>query len=133
MDLNLPTWMHTLGRTGLQLLPGGLFTLWCLLGVNWRRAWPVLASGGWVPLVLIAAFAGAVWSLVWPSTAIVFGLVRVPNGLWQLGAAGVLVCVALFCGWLQGHYGWTPAEIRIEPPDHDHGDHHHGHDHHSAH
>lgn len=130
MDLTLPTWMHTLGRTGIQLLPGGLFTLWCLFGVNWRRAWPVLAAGGWVPLVLIAAFAGAVWSLVWPSTAVVFGVVRVPNGLWQLGAAGVLVCIALFCGWLQDRYGWTPAEINLEPPPVSHD---HGHDHHASH
>ena len=44
MDLNLPTWLHDLGRTGLTLLPGGVFTVWCLFGVNWRRAWPVLAA-----------------------------------------------------------------------------------------
>lgn len=130
MDLNLPSWLHTLGRTGLQLLPGGLFTVWCLFGVNWRRAWPVLAAGGWLPLVLITTFAGAVWALVWPSTALVSGILRVPNGVWQVGAAFVLLCVALFCGWLQDHYGWTPIEINLEPPPISHD---HGHDHHAAH
>lgn len=124
MDFELPTWLHTLGRTGLHLLPGGAFTVWCLFGVNWRKTWPVLAAGGWVPMVLVAAFAAGVWALVWPTAVIVFDILRVPNVVWQFGAVALLVGLALFCGWLQDRYHWTPAEIDLEPPVLGH-DHHH--------
>ncbi|MFO0807074.1 MAG: hypothetical protein U0746_00460 [Gemmataceae bacterium] len=132
MDLNLPAWFQTTGRIALQLLPGGAFTIWCLFGINWRKTWPILSAGGWAVVVLVGVFAAGVWSLVWPSTAVVFGTLRVANGHWQLGSVGVLMGVALFCGWLQGRYGWTPAEIELEPPAHSHDDHHHSHDHHHS-
>jgi len=35
--------------------------------------------------------------------------------VWQLGGVGLLVAVTLLCGWLQGVFGWTPAEINLEP------------------
>jgi hypothetical protein len=120
MDPNLPPWLNDLGRTLLTLLPGGVFTAWCLWAVNWRRLWPVLAAGGWVPMVLIAVMGAYVWSKVWPTDALVFGLFVVPNRLWQLGSAGILVGIALFCGWLQVRYGWGPPEIELEPPAHGH-------------
>jgi hypothetical protein len=50
----------------------------------------------------------------------------VPNFLWQLGAVGALAAIALFCGWLQGYFGWTPEEVSVEPAPAAHG---HGHDH----
>ncbi len=130
MDFSLPTWLYEVGRTLTRLLPGGILVAWCLWAVNWRRLWPVLADGGWAPLVLIGLMAAACWSLIWPVDAVVFGFLRVPNGLWQVGSAGVLIGVALFCGWLQTRWGWSPPEIVLEPPAHapaPHGHDDHGH------
>jgi hypothetical protein len=102
----------------VTLLPVGVLVVWMLWAVDWRRAWPVLAAGGWLPLTLIGLMAAFVWSRVWPSTAILFGVVFVPNILWQLGAVGLLIGLALFCGWLQTRLGWYPPEIDLEPPAH---------------
>jgi hypothetical protein len=132
------TWLDELTRAVFKFVPGGLltagclvvFVVWCLWGVNWRRAWPVLAEGGWVPMVLIAGMAAFVWSRVWPSQATVLGLIVVPNFLWHLGSAALLIGVALFCGWLQLRYGCEPAEISLEPPAHGHGHEDHGHEQH---
>ena len=38
------------------------------------------------------------------------------NFWWQLGEVSLLAAVTLLCGWLQGVFGWTPAEISLEPP-----------------
>jgi hypothetical protein len=97
--------------------------------VNWRRAWPVLAEGGWMPLVLIGIMAGFVWSRVSPSDMIVLGIFVVPNVLWQLGTVALLICLILICGWLQTRYGWYPPEVNLEPPPPSHDPHasHHAH------
>jgi hypothetical protein len=109
------------------LLPGGLFTAFCLLAIDWRKAMPVIRAGGWLPLVLLGMMAAFVCSLVWPSPAIVLGMILVPNFLWQLGSAAVLLGVALTCAVLQARYGWAPPEIDLEPPAHvHHDDHDHG-------
>jgi hypothetical protein len=108
-----------------------VFTVWMLFAVNWRRAWPVLAAGGWLPLVLLGLMAGYVWSRAYPSIAILIGFIVVPNVVWQVGAVGVLIGIALFCGWLQTHFGWYPPDVDLEPPAHGHG--HHGHEHDHAH
>src|SRR5439155_25968554 len=89
-----------------------------------------LAAGGWVPMVLIAGMAAFAWSRVWPSRATVLGVLVVPNFLWQIGSAALLIGVALFCGWLQVRYDWEPAEISLEPPAHGPGQEEHGHEHH---
>ena len=39
---------------------------WWLWGVNWKRAWPVLTRGAWVPVVLLALVAALVWSRMSP-------------------------------------------------------------------
>ena len=92
------------------------WVVWWLWGVNWRRAWAVLAAGAWVP-VLLAMIAGAlVWASLAPNHWDFPGELRVPNFWWQLGGVGLLVALALFCGWLQGVLGWTPADIDLEPP-----------------
>ena len=111
------------------LLPGGLFTAFCLWAVDWRKALPILRAGGWIVLVLLGVMAAYVCSLVWPSQATVVWVIPVPNFLWQLGSAAVLVAVALICARLQETYGWFPPEIEIEPPAHGH-DERHGHDDH---
>jgi hypothetical protein len=100
----------------VKLLPVLAFVAWCLWGIDWRKGWPILAMGGWIPLVLIAVMAGVVWSLVFPTPANVFGIIPIPNGLWQIGAVTLLVCLALACGWLQGQLGWYPSEIGFDPP-----------------
>jgi hypothetical protein len=101
---------------------------WWLWGVNWRRAWPILASGGWIPVVLLMVVSALVWSRLAPSACDCLGFVTVANFWWQLGAVGLLGAVALFCGWLQGVFGWTPPEISLEPPA-AHTDESHGHEH----
>jgi hypothetical protein len=69
------------------------------------------------------------WSRLAPSDCRCLGFVTVGNFWWQLGEVSLFVAVAFLCGWLQGYYGWAPAEINLEPPAHaDHG-HGHGHDH----
>ncbi len=103
------------------------FVLWCawwLGGVNWKKAWPMLAAGGWAPVVLLIVIATLVWSRLSPGGCDCLGVV-IPNVWWQLGGVCGLAAVALFCGWLQGFFGWTPSEISLEPPA-DHDDHAHG-------
>lgn len=89
---------------------------WWLLGVDWRRAWPVLAGGAWAPLTLLLVTGALVWSQLAPSTCTCLGFMAVPNFWWQLGGVGLLAALTLFCGWLQGVMQWYPAEVPIEPP-----------------
>jgi len=102
---------------------------WWLWGVNWNKAWAVLTRGGWVVVVLLTVLAAMAWAAIFPSTYEVFGLFQVANFWWQLAAVTVIVLLALFCGWVQGVFGWAPAEIELEPPV-PHHDAHHGHAHH---
>ncbi len=96
-----------------------VWVAWWLFGVNWSKTWPVLARGAWVPVVLLVIVIAMVWSKLAP---------REEASFWyQLAELSVLVAIALFCGWLQGVLGWTPAEINLEPPaasGHGHGHHH---------
>jgi hypothetical protein len=123
---------------GLHWLLLIVWIAWWLWGVNWRRVWPVLAAGAWVPVALLGIVAALVWSQVdprplkpWPD----LGSVEIATFWWQLGAVASLAALALFCGWLQGVFGWEPPELTLEPPDMDitHGHEHpvgtlHGHD-----
>ena len=110
----------------LALLPGGLWCVWWLCAVNWKKMAPVLREGAWAPVVLLILVAAAVWSRLAPAEADLGG-VPLPNFWWQLACVVTLAAVALFCGWLQNYYGWTPREVSVEPPAH--ADHDHGHDH----
>jgi hypothetical protein len=122
-------WLIWLLTTSLPWLPAGLWCAWWLFGVNWKKAWPVLATGGWVGVVLLTFLSALAWSQIFPRSVHWLG-VTLPNFWWQLGSCSALALVALFCGWLQGQLGWTPAEVSFDPPagHHDHG--HHGHGHH---
>jgi hypothetical protein len=100
---------------------------WWLRGVNWRRAWGVLAQGAWLPLVAVAVAGALVWSQIAPASGTVLG-VHVPNFWWQLGGVGLLAGLTLFCGYLQGVLGWTPEEVEIEPAHIEHDVHGHSHD-----
>jgi hypothetical protein len=84
---------------------------WWLWGVNWGKVWPLLARGAWVPVALLMTMAALVWSQIAPGE-----WAGVPNFWWQLGGVSVLVGVTLLCGWLQGVFGWQPAEINLHPP-----------------
>ena len=109
-------------------LPFVAWCAWWLGAVNWRKCWPALARGAWVPVLLLAVVAAMVWMRVQAMDYPLPGSVTIPNGWWQAGGVAGLVAVALFCGWLQGYYGWTPPEISVEPAPHAHGHgHHHGH------
>lgn len=119
----------TLGVLILELLELGLrwslliaWVTWWLWGVNWKKAWAALAQGAWAPVVLLMVTAALVWSRLAPGPCDCLG-VRVPNFWWQLGGVSLLAGLTLLCGWLQGVFGWTPAEVNLEPPaaaDHGH-------------
>jgi hypothetical protein len=89
---------------------------WWLVGVNWKKLWPVLAGGAWVPLVLLMFLGALAWSRMAPSECNCFGFVTIPNFWWQLGSVGLLVSLTFFCGRLQGIFGWTPEEVNLDPP-----------------
>ncbi len=118
--------MASLGPPLAALLPFVAWCAWWLAGANWRKVWPVLARGGWVPAVLLAVIATFVWIKLQPGECNALGLVTIPHRWWQAGSVAALVAVALLCGWLQGYFGWTPREVPVEPAPHGHG-HHHGH------
>ena len=109
-----------LGGELLQfVLAWGLLIVWLawwLWGVNWKKAWPVLAQGAWLPALLVLVATALAWSQIYPSECTCLGFVTVPNFWWQLGEASLLAAVTLLCGWLQGVLGWTPAEISLVPP-----------------
>ncbi len=111
------------------LLLAVVWCAWWLGGVNWIKFWPVLAQGAWLPAVLLAVITATVWTQLEPGRCECLGFVTIPNGWWQTGAVSLLVAVALFCGWLQGYFGWMPPEISVEPPapaaDHGHAHGHH--------
>lgn len=117
-------------RVLLNLLPAGILAIWCLFAVNWRKAWPVLAAGGWAPLVLIGIMGAAVWSVVVPQSLHIPQIGVVPSGIWHFLAAGMLVGLVLFCGWVQSRWGYSPEEFNLDEPAHHH---HHDHGHHDAH
>jgi hypothetical protein len=90
---------------------------WWLGGVNWNTAWAVLAEGAWLPVILIMIVGALVWSQIAPSDCACLGFITVPNFWWQLGGVSLLVAITLFCGWLQGVFGWTPVAVSLEPPE----------------
>jgi hypothetical protein len=100
---------------------------WCLWGVNWKKARHVLAGGGWAPALLLIFLIALVWSRLVVSQGPSF--LPLPNFWWQLCYVSILACIALFCGWLQSVFHWTPHDITFDPPAHGHG-HDHGHGHH---
>src|ERR1044072_6364836 len=73
----------------LHLLPFVVWCAWWLGAVNWSRAWPMLAGGGWVPVLLLMVVAAIVWAHVTPAP---WG--AVPNGWWQSGIICGLVALA---------------------------------------
>jgi hypothetical protein len=118
------TFVAWLVQALLPWLPGGLWCAWWLWCVNWKHAWPVLARGGWIVVVLLTFVSALAWSGIFPSECRCLGFPLV-NFWWQLGACTTLVLVALFCGWAQGRLGLTPAEVDFDPPEH-HDAHGHG-------
>jgi len=90
--------------------------MWATCALDWRKLWPLLREGAAVPLVMVAAAVAAVSGGVAPSDLSLFGdAVRVPNFVWQIGAAGLFLGVTLFCGWLQVRCGWFPQEVPVAP------------------
>jgi hypothetical protein len=100
---------------------------WWLWGVNWKNAWAVLGEGAWLPVVLIMIVAAMVWSMIAPSDCTCLGFITVANFWWQLGGVCLLAAITLLCGWLQGVFGWSPAEVSLEPPAAPASEHEHGH------
>jgi ABC-type nickel/cobalt efflux system permease component RcnA len=124
---NVPEWLQYAIPIILIATPV-LWVVVCLFAVNWRKAWPALKEGAWVPLVLVTVLMAVVWSQIWPSGVANFWL--------QLVILAAFVGLGLFTGWVQDRYSWTQSEVPVEPVVHghshgnDHGhDHSHGHDH----
>lgn len=111
----------------LAVLPVVLWAAFWLFAVNWKKVWPVLREGAWAPGLLLILITAIVWSRIAPGTRSVLGIMTLPNFWWQLAAVSALAGCALFAGWLQGVWGYTPLEVSVEPPAH--SDHGHGHDH----
>lgn len=132
----LPQFLHSLAHLILAFLKtwGPAFVLtvawvaWWLWGANWKSVWPALAQGAWIPAVLVVVVSALVWSQITPVDCTCLGFVTIPNFWWQLGEVSMLASLALFCGWLQGYFHWTPAPVDFEPAGHGH-DHGHGHEH----
>lgn len=122
---DLATELHLYPLLIASLLPAA-WIAWWLWAVNWRKAFPFLAEGAWVPLVLILLVSALVWSRLAPSD-LNLQFTVIYNFWWQLGAVGLLMCVALGCGWLQLYFHYSPPEINLEPPS-GHGHDAHGHD-----
>jgi hypothetical protein len=99
----------------LPLLPVALWCVWWLCCVNWEKAWPVLARGGWIVVVLLGLVSALVWSSIFPRP-----MGGLPNFWWQAGAVTALILAGLLCGWLQGKLGWTPGPVDFYPK-HEHG------------
>jgi len=104
-----------------------LWMAFWFFAVDWRKVGPFLREGAWAPCVLLGLMAALAWSRIAPSDEYVLGGLRLANFWWQLGVVGLLMALALFCGWLQEQWRYEPPEIQIEPPPAEHG-HGHGHD-----
>jgi len=89
---------------------------WWLWGVNWKKVWPVLAQGAWAPLVLLIVLAAMTWSRLDPVPCTCLGFITLPNFWWQLLGVSLLVGLTFLCGWLQGVFGWEPADVNLDPP-----------------
>ena len=85
-----------------------VWIVWWLFAVDWRKAWPVLARGAWMAVLLLVVTAALVWSRLTPSEP------DWPSFWWHLLWVGALTAVALVCGWLQGVMGWEPAEVELD-------------------
>ncbi|OAI41879.1 hypothetical protein AYO40_02205 [Planctomycetaceae bacterium SCGC AG-212-D15] len=113
---------------GLLVLAAIAWVAWWLCAVNWKKVWPVLAHGAWMPGVLALVMTALVWSQIEPADCACLGFTTLPNFWWQLMVVFFLAASALFCGWLQGYFGWTPPEVSFEPVGAAGHGHHHGHD-----
>lgn len=122
--------LETLWTVVLQLTSLGLHWIvwiawgaWCLGGVNWKKARHVLAIGGWAPALLLIFLIALVWSRLVAGSGPSF--LPLPGFWWQLCYVSILACIALFCGWLQSVFHWTPHEVHFDPPAHGHDHGHH--------
>ena len=98
----------------------------CLWAINWKKARHVLSIGGWAPAILMMLLIAIVWSRLDVRAGPSF--LPLPNFWWQLVYVVSLGCLAMFCGWLQTVFHWTPHDINLNPPAHaPGGDHGHGH------
>lgn len=131
---NLVTLLMTLLLLIGQLAAVGFhFILWivwaavCLWGINWKKTRHALAHGGWAPAMLLMVLVALIWSRLDSTPLPGFGWL--PNFWWQLLYVVMLAAFAMFCGWLQTVFGWTPAHLDLDPPAHAHAHGHDGHDH----
>lgn len=122
VDLGQAFWQFVVALAAVvsHLLQGWwlliVWVAWWLLAVNWPKTWRVLARGAWLPVVLIVVMGAITLSQVFPRAYSIPGAIVIPNFWLQLLELSCLVAVTFFCGWLQGVFGWTPAELDLNPP-----------------
>jgi hypothetical protein len=127
---DMPHWVDGLLSLLIVLVPYALWTLYCLFAINWKKMWPTLAEGAWVPVLLLIVLIALVWSQIRASDMTLFGVIHVGNFWWQLGALLLLTGLGLFAGWVQDRYDWAPFDYAVEPAEHGHPhDHVHAHGH----
>ncbi len=135
MDLITSLWQIVLAFSTLvvQLLSFALqnalvlvWLAWALFAIDWKKTWPILVKGAWIPLVLVVCVTASVWSQLFPREVTFFEAIDVGNFWWQLVVVSFITVLTLLCGWLQGVMGLTPYQIEIDPPApeaHAHGHH----------
>jgi hypothetical protein len=125
----------------LPWLPLVAWVVFWLFAVNWVKLREVLASGGWIGVVLIGAVAVLIWGTIAPlpgGTRDVFGL-HVSNFVEKTVYVSVLISIAFLAGSVQLSGGvcyCASCEPALDEDDHGHGSHghdSHGHDDHGHH
>src|SRR4051794_19855942 len=106
--VELPQWLAWLFGFLLQILPVLLWMAFWLLAVDWRKVWAVLAQGAWAPCVLLGLIVATAWSRMDPVECRCLPFATIPPFWWQLGAVAALASLALFSGWLQGQWNYSP-------------------------
>src|SRR5204863_3160687 len=110
---DLPAWLQQTLSVLCVLVPYLLFFAYCLFAINWKKMWPTLREGAWVPLVLVLLLVAMVWAQIRPRTIPVAGVFVIGNFWWQLAIVGLFAALGLFCGWVQERYSWTPQEVSV--------------------
>lgn len=105
------------GQLVTPWLPLILLVLVSLLAVDWRRAWPVLVSGGWIGIVILGVTIASVWNFLHPMKELVQPIDGLTLQSWVIRVVETTACllIMLACaGWqLSGfHPKWLVPEER---------------------
>ncbi|MCS7015236.1 MAG: hypothetical protein RMJ19_11030 [Gemmatales bacterium] len=84
---------------------------WWLWLVDWRRLWPALRQGAWVPLLLgLALISYITWLLGVPIPGD-----KELGRFAPIALTSALLTSVLLCGWVQTVFAWHPLAVSFEP------------------